>query len=185
MTGEGAAPEMLRLKCFNCGLAIAYEGSDAGYCPRCVSRHNQAVQLITVSDQPSSKAPHTIGRLRVTAREHEGSHTLALQGELDIASAPMLEGTVEDICAQAPKELILDMTAVEFVDSSGLNAILRGKALCEERGCEFCLSPAQRPVERVFEVTRLIDRLPLRKAKGGRGEPTPAPGEGAPGAAEE
>jgi anti-sigma B factor antagonist len=159
---------MLRLKCFNCGLAIAYEGSEAGYCPRCVSRHNQAVQLITVSDQPSSKAPHTIGRLRIGSREREGSHTLLLEGELDIASAPMLEATIEDVCARQPSELILDMTKVEFVDSSGLNAILRGKALCEQHGFDFCLSPAQRPVERVFEVTRLIDRLPLRKARTGR-----------------
>lgn len=164
---------MLRLKCFNCGLSIAYEGSDAGYCPRCVSRHNQAVQLITVSDQPSSKAPRTIGRLRIGSNEREGSHTLALEGELDIASAPMLEATIEEICARRPRELIIDMTGVEFVDSSGLNAILRGKALCEERGCDFCLSPAQRPVARVFEVTRLIDRLPLRRGRGERQEPAP------------
>jgi anti-sigma B factor antagonist len=164
---------MLRLKCFNCGLAIAYEGSDAAYCPRCVSRRNQAVQLITVSDQPSAKAPRTIGRLRIGSRERERSHTLLLEGELDIASAPMLEATIEDICAQRPSELVLDMTGVEFVDSSGMNAILRGKALCEQHGCDFCLSPAQRPVARVFEVTRLIDRLPLRKARAERGQPAP------------
>src|SRR6476660_7200336 len=133
---------MLRLRCFNCGLSIAYEGSEAGYCPRCVSRRNQAVQLITVSDQPSSKAPRTIGRLRIGSDEREGSHRLALEGELDIASAPMLEATIEEICAGQPRELIIDMTGVEFVDSSGLNAILRAKALCEERGCDFCLSPA-------------------------------------------
>jgi anti-sigma B factor antagonist len=159
---------MLRLKCFNCGLSIAYEGSDAGYCPRCVSRSNRAVQLIIVSDRPSSKAPRTIGRLRIGSREHEGSHTLLLEGELDIASAPMLEATIEDVCASGPRELILDMTGVEFVDSSGLNAILRGKALCEENGCDFCLSPAQRPVARVFELTRLIDRLPLRRGRAER-----------------
>jgi anti-sigma B factor antagonist len=162
---------MLRLKCFNCGLTVAYEGSEAAYCPRCVSRHDKAVQLITVSDRPSSKAPRSIGRLRIGSREHEDSHTLLLEGELDIASAPMLEATIEDICTRRPRELILDMTGVEFVDSSGLNAILRGKAMCEQHGSDFCLSPAQRPVARVFELTRLIDRLPLRKAKPGQEQP--------------
>ena len=164
---------MLRLMCFNCGLAIGYEGSDAGYCPRCVSRRKQAVRLITVSDEPSSKAPRAIGRLRIGSRERDRSHTLVLEGELDIASAPMLEATIEDICAQRPSELILDMTGVEFVDSSGMNALLRGKALCERHGCEFSMSPAQRPVERVLEVTRLIDRLPLRKIRPEREGPGP------------
>jgi anti-sigma B factor antagonist len=126
-----------------------------------------------VSDTPASKASRTIGRLRIGEREHEGSHTLLLEGELDIASAPMLQATIEEVCARRPRELILDMTGVEFVDSSGLNAILRGKALCEQHGCDFCLSPAQRPVARVFELTRLIDRLPMRRSRAEREEPAP------------
>ena len=33
----------------------------------------------------------------------------------------------------------------------------------QEHMWEFCLMPGERPVQRLFEVTRLIDRLPFRK----------------------
>lgn len=160
---------MLRLKCFNCGLALPYESAELAYCPRCIGRDRRAVRLIAVSDRPSSLAPRSIGRLSIRAQEQDGRHTLALDGELDIASAPMLEAALGEVCAQRPKEVVLEMAGVEFVDSSGLNAILRGKALCEAHECDFSLAPAQRPVQRVFEVTRLLDRLAPRRS-GGRGE---------------
>jgi len=53
---------MIRLKCLNCGLIMLYEGSEADFCPRCLARSRQAVQLIPVSDRPSSVVGRTIGR---------------------------------------------------------------------------------------------------------------------------
>jgi anti-sigma B factor antagonist len=90
--------------------------------------------------------------------------TLALTGELDVASAPQLEQRVMELCREAAVEIVLDMGRLAFIDSSGLNAILRLKAVCEERGCEFYLTPGPPPVERLFDITRLTDRLPFRKA---------------------
>jgi anti-anti-sigma factor len=69
-----------------------------------------------------------------------------------------------EACAGGAKELVLDMGGVEFIDSSGLNAILRGKVLCEEQDCAYSLTPAQRPAQGVFEATGVIDRLPFRDA---------------------
>jgi anti-sigma B factor antagonist len=155
---------MIRLKCLNCGLIMLYEGSEADFCPRCLARSQQAVQLIPVSDRPSSAAGRTIGRLRIQTSVHGDRHTVVLNGELDIASAPMLEETVADVCAAGANELVLDMGGVEFIDSSGLSAIVRGKMLCEDQHCGYSLTPAQRPVQGVFEVTGVADRLSLRDA---------------------
>jgi len=107
---------------------------------------------------------------------HGDRHTVVLNGELDIASAPMLEETVADVCAAGAHELVLDMGGVEFIDSSGLSAIVRGKMLCEDQHCGYCLTPAQRPVQGVFEVTGVADRLSFRDA-------TVEPERSAPGAA--
>jgi anti-sigma B factor antagonist len=93
-----------------------------------------------------------------------GLHKLTLRGELDIASAPALESTVRRLCQDGATEVVLDLTRLEFIDSTGLNAVLRTKSICEEHLCAFHLTSAQRPVQRVFELTRLIDRLPFRRS---------------------
>jgi anti-sigma B factor antagonist len=155
---------MITLRCLNCGLMLLYEGSEADVCPRCLARSRRAVQLIPVSDRTSSVAGGSIGRLSIQTSVHGDSHLVVLGGELDIGSAPMLEATMAEACAAGAKELVLDMGGVEFIDSSGLTAILRGKVLCEEQDCSYALTPAQRPAQGVFETTGVIDRLPFRDA---------------------
>lgn len=109
--------------------------------------------------------------LSIESHDDGSTHTLLLRGELDIASAPELEGLVQRLSSQGPGELVLDLGQLDFIDSAGLNAILRVRALCQEQMWEFCLMPGERPVQRLFEVTRLIDRLPFRKPpRGARGE---------------
>jgi anti-anti-sigma factor len=153
---------MIRLKCLNCGLTMLYEGSAADFCPRCVARTQKAVQLIPVSYRPSVASGQSIGRLRIQTTVSGNRHVVVLNGELDVASAPVLEATVAEACAGGAGEIVLDMGGVEFIDSSGLSAIVRGKLLCEEQQCDYCLTPAQRPVQGVFEVAGIADRLAVR-----------------------
>jgi anti-anti-sigma factor len=101
-----------------------------------------------------------------TIEEHsEGaSHTLILRGQLDMAGAPALEGISQQLCEAGAQELVLDLSQLEFIDSSGLKAILSCTAMCEERRCDVTLVPGSGSVQRVFELTRLLDRLPFRSA---------------------
>ena len=105
--------------------------------------------------------------LSISSYDEDGHHTLLLTGELDTASAPELEGRVRQLCSHGQGTLVLDLGGLDFIDSAGLNAILRVRALCQEQMWEFCLMPGERPVQRLFEVTRLIDRLPFRKPRRG------------------
>ena len=113
-------------------------------------------------------------------------HTLRLTGELDLASAPVLEAKAKQLFSEGARELVLDLGRLEFIDSSGLNSILRVRALCEEHMCDFALTPGERPIQRLFEVTRLIDRLPFRRTRhvkrseerAERSPATPAEGDG-------
>ncbi|HWX44872.1 MAG TPA: STAS domain-containing protein [Solirubrobacteraceae bacterium] len=106
----------------------------------------------------------SIGRLSMQTSVQGDRHLVVLGGELDIGSAPLLEATIAEVCAAGAKELVLDMGGVEFIDSSGLKAILRGKVLCDEQDCSYALTPAQRPAQGVFETTGVIERLPFRDA---------------------
>ena len=58
---------------------------------------------------------------------------------------------------------MIDLGGVEFIDSTGLNAILRARELCQEHQCHFYLTPVQPPARRLFELTRVMDKLLSRK----------------------
>lgn len=164
---------MITLKCLNCGLAIPYQGSEGDLCPRCMAREGQAVRLIQVSDRVSPGPRASMGRLSIHSVEREQRHTIVLKGELDMASAPLLESALSEACCGHPKDLVLDMSGVEFIDSSGLKAILHGKVLCDSRERAFSLTPATRPAQRVFEATGLVDRLRFRRTAQAQGAAGP------------
>jgi anti-sigma B factor antagonist len=113
--------------------------------------------------------------LGIHSEQAGGRHTLVLTGELDIGSAHVLEAKVHQICGEAPSELVLDLSRLEFIDSSGLSAILRTRALCQEQMCDFLLTPGERPVQHLFEITRLIDKLSFRRSRHQDGEDSPMP----------
>jgi anti-sigma B factor antagonist len=152
---------MLRLRCLACGLLLPYRESATDLCPRCLVSERQAVSLIPVSDTPVSRA--TTGGLRVYTRVEGDRHTIFLSGELDVSSAPVFEAALVETCSEGPKDLVLDMAGVEFMDSSGLRAIVDAREKCEELECGFRVSPARRPVERTLEVGGVRNRLAASK----------------------
>jgi anti-sigma B factor antagonist len=154
---------MITLKCLECGLTTAYKGSEADLCPRCLVRERRAVRLVMCSDGPSAVSKDAIGRLRIHTSVSGARHVITLSGELDIASAQMLEATLADACGEGAEQIVLDMAGIDFMDSMGLNAILRGQKLCQERGCELNLTPARRAVQGVLQTTDVLRRLPFRR----------------------
>ena len=107
-----------------------------------------------------------MGSLRIHTQVQGERHTVSISGELDVASAPMLEETLAEACSAGARELVLDLGGVEFMDSMGLKAILRGRTLCEAHDATYRLTPAQRPVQRVFEATGVRRRLSFHRAGG-------------------
>ncbi len=58
------------------------------------------------------------GELLVDDKSRDGSHTLELAGELDIATAPDLEATILSLCVDGVGEIVLDLSKLELVDSA-------------------------------------------------------------------
>ncbi len=104
------------------------------------------------------------GAFAIEELREDSRWTLTLLGELDVASAPQLRERVLELCGEDATEVVLDMARLSFIDSSGLNALLRLKDACEQRGCAFYLTPGTPPVERLFDITRLREKLPFRRA---------------------
>ena len=91
----------------------------------------------------------------------DGRHTLVLSGELDVASFGVLKRPLCQIGADGATSFTLDLAGLTFIDSSGIRAVLAARALCAAHGCEFRLIPGPARVQRVFEVSGLIDHLPF------------------------
>jgi anti-sigma B factor antagonist len=103
--------------------------------------------------------------LTIRAYEEPGRCVLMLGGELDLAGVPAFEAAATRLCEMGLGELLVDISDVGFIDSSGVRSILEIKAMCERRSCEFSMTHARDHGERVFELTRLLDHLPFRASK--------------------
>jgi anti-sigma B factor antagonist len=81
-------------------------------------------------------------------------------GELDISGAAVLEDELDRL-AEDPElaTVLLDMRGLEFMDSSGLRLVVVADMRAREAGRRFSLIRGEETVHRVFEITRMSDRL--------------------------
>jgi anti-sigma B factor antagonist len=84
---------------------------------------------------------------------------VALNGELDLAGAAALEQELARLESELPAALVIDLRGVEFMDSSGLRVIAVASVRAEEAGRRLAIVPGNDQVMRVFEVTRMRERL--------------------------
>ncbi len=92
-----------------------------------------------------------------------GEYTLALSGELELGSSNTLQAAVARVCDGPLSSLTIDLSKLMFIDSTGLAAIILASKICERDGHDFWLVPGPRAVQRLFEITGLIDVLPFRE----------------------
>jgi anti-anti-sigma factor len=81
---------------------------------------------------------------------------IALAGELDLAGAATLERELADLEASA---VVIDLRGLGFMDSSGLRALAVAAQRAQAAGRRFALVPGAAQVMRVFDVTRMRERL--------------------------
>lgn len=83
--------------------------------------------------------------------ERAGAATVVrLSGEVDVAASPELRARVD---AAAAGPLVFDLSAVTFVDSSGLRELLRARMECDRRGGRLLLAGVPATVARLLELT--------------------------------
>ena len=107
------------------------------------------------STQPSYRPEWTRRRPDfscASVTEAPGLARVALSGELDMATAPQLA----DALAKLPDGtaiVILDLSELAFMDSSGLHVIVAAQARLAQAGCRIVLVRGGSQVQRLFELT--------------------------------
>jgi anti-anti-sigma factor len=81
---------------------------------------------------------------------------LVLSGELDLATAHILQSALER--HRGDGDLTLDLAGLSFMDSTGIKILITAARMLEGRGCLILRSPAP-PIRRVLELVQL-DRVP-------------------------
>ena len=92
------------------------------------------------------------------------AETIAVQGEIDLSSAPELGRRLEAVIEAHPGDLIeVDFASVTFVDSSGLGALLTAQRRARATAGDLWVSNLRPNLRTVFELTGL-DKVLLAPA---------------------
>jgi anti-sigma B factor antagonist len=84
---------------------------------------------------------------------------ITLSGELDAFNAPELRRAFETVLRSEPELVVLDLTAVTFLDSTVLGAIVGLLRRVRERGGELRTVLPDTTARRIFEITNLVASL--------------------------
>jgi anti-sigma B factor antagonist len=99
--------------------------------------------------------------LEIEIARDRGRIHVALSGELDIASAERLEEALAEVEGAGGATILLDLRGVEFIDSTGIRAVIAANERAEANGRRLAVVRGTKAVERVFRLTQLDERLDL------------------------
>ncbi|MET8847898.1 STAS domain-containing protein [Amycolatopsis sp. NPDC004625] len=106
---------------------------------------------------PDDPAPALTVRIRTVPE----AVVVAVGGDLDLGSAPALRAGAREALAGRPPALIVDLGAVTFCGSAGLQVIAELVSTAEAGRLPFAVVADGRPVLRSLQVTRLDETLAL------------------------
>jgi anti-sigma B factor antagonist len=116
--------------------------------------------LAGLAEMPSSRVDRPPGsvrlvELKVTTRS-QGDHTVvSVLGEIDLYTAPRLQSELMNALGASPARLIVDMSGVDFCDSTGINVLLAAHRHAREHGAELQLAGPGSATRKVLQVTGL------------------------------
>lgn len=91
-----------------------------------------------------------------------GSWTVfTVKGEVDLETAPRLKSRLAEAVENGTSNIVVNLAAVEFLDSSGLGVLIGGLKRCKEAGGMLALVSPRRPVRKVLSVTGLDRVFPI------------------------
>jgi anti-sigma B factor antagonist len=97
--------------------------------------------------------------LAVERSRSDGYELLTVEGELDIATAPRMIGVLNEAIAEMASPLVVDLTHVVFMDSTGLALLMNARARVVRQGHGFAIICPTGPIARVFEIADMVDSL--------------------------
>jgi anti-sigma B factor antagonist len=99
--------------------------------------------------------------LEIETEVADGLVRVALKGELDLSTVNKVEEELESLEAGGAKLIVLDMSSLTFLDSTGLRCLVTADQRARDAGRRLVLVRGPDAVQRVFTITRLEERLEM------------------------
>jgi anti-sigma B factor antagonist len=109
---------------------------------------------IAVTPTPEEEQAYTVDHDPV-----EGALLVAASGELDLAAAPRLATVLSMATQSAEPCVVLDLSEVDFIDSTALGAIMHASTEAEATGKRMLVVALDGPVRSLLEITNLTGRF--------------------------
>ena len=93
--------------------------------------------------------------MKIKTQDYNDITVAELQGDLDSDAIELFRNAVADVIARHKTGLVLDMSAVVFIDSQGLEQLLWARDYCNENRCDFRLAGLDENCVKILEITRL------------------------------
>jgi anti-sigma B factor antagonist len=96
----------------------------------------------------------------VLSQRDEGVLTLAVSGEVDLATSPVVDDAITEALASSGVSAVeVNLSEVEFLDSSGIALLLKGRRSADERGVAYRVTGAQGTPLEVLRIAGVWDHL--------------------------
>jgi anti-anti-sigma factor len=99
--------------------------------------------------------------LEVETQQRDGLVHVALRGELDLSTVNKVQDELRRVEADAPRVVVLDLSKLTFLDSTGLRCLVTADQRARDADRRLVLVRGPDPVQRVFSITRLEERLEM------------------------
>ena len=87
--------------------------------------------------------------------------TVALRGEVDVATVEQVRATLAEAIAGGPRSLTVDLSGLSFIDSTGLGALIFGFQRARVAGIPFRLRRPSDGVRQILVVSGLLEVVDL------------------------
>jgi anti-sigma B factor antagonist len=93
--------------------------------------------------------------LTISTREAEGRTVVSVAGEIDVYTAPRLREEITELVAAGTYDIVIDMSEVEFLDSTGLGVLVGGLKKVRAHDGTLQLVCSQDRLLKIFRITGL------------------------------
>ena len=99
--------------------------------------------------------------LTLATREVDGRAVVAVGGEIDVYTAPKLRDQITELVGAGSYNIVIDLEAVEFLDSTGLGVLVGGLKKVRAHDGSLDLVCTQERLLKIFRITGLTKVFPI------------------------
>jgi anti-sigma B factor antagonist len=102
-----------------------------------------------------------VQRFEVTNEIVDEVRVVAIRGELDIATSPGVRGVLDEAAGDESRPLVIDLSQCEFIDSTGLAALLHGAKPAQNGESHVAIVSPDGELRRLFQLTAVDRTIPI------------------------